>query len=276
MNSLAHVTATAIVPDQLLPYVHAISGLESSMAGECLAHYGGDKAVLVAYPPANPADATFMDDSLHVVLERTSIKKITVLSASVPQLAPAHATISRDFYWKLDLPLAPPKGKLGNLLKRAQREITVVQTGWSPEHSQLSLRFSHTKNLDEGTQYLFEHLGDYVRVPTVEIYSAYSSNNTLKAFAIGDFSAMSTAFYMFACRDPDATPGTSDLLLYHLINRANELGYATLNLGLGISPEIEFFKRKWGAVKFIPYIETSWDVKREKKESFWKRLFGKT
>jgi hypothetical protein len=31
-----------------------------------------------------------------------------------------------------------------------------------------------------------------------------------------------------------------------------------MNLGLGVSDGIRFFKRKWGAEPFLPYVETSW------------------
>ena len=32
-----------------------------------------------------------------------------------------------------------------------------------------------------------------------------------------------------------------------------------LNLGLGINPGVAFFKRKWNARPWLPYVETSWE-----------------
>jgi hypothetical protein len=32
-----------------------------------------------------------------------------------------------------------------------------------------------------------------------------------------------------------------------------------MNLGLGVSEGIRFFKRKWGAEPFLPCVEVSWE-----------------
>jgi len=34
-----------------------------------------------------------------------------------------------------------------------------------------------------------------------------------------------------------------------------------MNLGLAVNAGIGFFKRKWGADLFLPYVEVSWDIK---------------
>jgi hypothetical protein len=33
-----------------------------------------------------------------------------------------------------------------------------------------------------------------------------------------------------------------------------------MNLGLGVNAGVAFFKRKWGAAPFLPYVEVSWDI----------------
>jgi hypothetical protein len=49
-------------------------------------------------------------------------------------------------------------------------------------------------------------------------------------------------------------PGGSDLLLQRIAGEAKAEGKAYLNLGLGISGGVSFFKKKWGAVPFAPHI----------------------
>lgn len=275
MNKLSNVTASAIMPDQLLPYVKAVSGLASAMAGTCVYHYAAGQAVLAGYPLHDPQNSALVEEAVQILLQKPWLEQITVLSAQPLACAPAYAAISRDAYWKLDLPAAKPKGKLANLLRRASRDVEITGDSWTDAHAQLMGQFCNARKLDAGTQYLFQQLGGYLaEVEGTELYSARDSGDSLKAFAIGDYSALGCAFYMFACRAPDAPPGTSDLLLSHLVERASELGHAQINLGLGINQGIGFFKKKWGAVEFLPYVETSWKIAPARKKGWWTRLFG--
>lgn len=276
MNNLDHVTASALTPDQLLPYVRSVSGLESAMAGACVYHHAAGQAVLVGYPLNDPQNVALAEDAVRTLLQKPGLEKITVLSAAPLACAPAHAEIARDAYWKLELPAAQPKGKLASLLRRAGRDVSVRQTGWTDAHDRLARQFCAARKLEPGTEYLLQRIGDYLAgAENAELYSAEDSAGRLKAFAIGDYSALGCAFYMFACRSPDAPPGASDLLLSALIERAAALGHSQINLGLGINPGIGFFKQKWGAVEFLPYVETSWAVRSAGKKGWLGRLFGR-
>lgn len=274
MNNLANVTASAITPDQLLPYVRAVSGLESEMAGSCVLHHGAGQAVLVGYPINDSSNQDLLEEAIQIAARKPGLEKITVLSALPVRSAPENASVNTDAYWKLDLPIAPPKGKLANMLKRAGREMEITRTGWTEAHATLAEEFCAIKRLDEGTKYLFLQLGAYLQhARDAALFSAHDAGGNLKAFAIGDYSALGCAFYMFACRKQDAPPGTSDLLLASIIERAMGLGHSVLNLGLGINRGVGFFKQKWGAVEFLPCIETSWEVGSSPKSPWWKRIF---
>ena len=48
-------------------------------------------------------------------------------------------------------------------------------------------------------------------------------------------------------------------LLNALLDEAAGRGHMLLNLGLGINPGVAFFKRKWNARPWLPYVETSWE-----------------
>jgi hypothetical protein len=67
---------------------------------------------------------------------------------------------------------------------------------------------------------------------------------------------------MFCFRNTDlAPPGSADLVLSGLLNEALQRGHTRMNLGLGVNAGIRFFKRKWGAEPFLPYVEASWELK---------------
>lgn len=283
VSSLLRVSANAVTPDQLLPYVKAVSGLESAATGDCVLHYGGGQGVLVAYGIKNPEDLSAMNEAVAKAVHFPGLEKLTVLGPAVPDLAPVDAQGQTDCYWQLVLPLESMSGKLRNLLKRAQRDVTVKMASgegsWQKEHEHLTADFCKRKadSLDNGTCFLFARLGDYLAHATEAVlFSAYDTNEQLIAFAIGDFTSLATAFYMFAARSAAAVPGTADLLLYSLLKEAESRGYSRVNLGLGINGGVEFFKKKWGATPLLPYVETSWTLTSQpKKKDLWSKLFGK-
>jgi len=61
-------------------------------------------------------------------------------------------------------------------------------------------------------------------------------------------------------RAPARPAGATDLLLSGLLGEAHERGHTRMNLGLGVNEGVGFFKRKWGAVPFLPYVQTTWEI----------------
>lgn len=280
VDNLAFISANAIIPDQLVPYVKTVSGLQSNRIGNCVLHQAEGQAVLVAYPVNDPLNEKEVTNAITKAVALPELENLTVLAASRPASAPSDAKISKDSYWQIPLPLEKPSGKLANMLRRAKSEISLEEaTGshaWTKDHELLVEDFCKRKaaSLDAGSLYLFKQLGSYLSgVPDAVLFSARDQNGRLAALAIGDFTALTTAFYMFAFRAKDAPPGTADLLLEAIGKQGGERGHTFLNLGLGISSGVSFFKRKWGACDFLPYTETSWTIKRPKK-SWFSKLFG--
>lgn len=284
-SQLAHITAGALTPDQLIPYVSAVSGLDSCLCGGCPLHHGGGHAVLVAYPPGKQDDSGAVDAAVAEALALPGLERLTVIAAARPVAAPAHAESTEDAYWSLPLPLTLPAGrpgqKLRNLLRRAAREISIGQTGgagaWTPAHAALAEAFIERKGaeVDEGSSYIFRKLGDYLaKAPDARLFSARDAAGRLLACTIGDYSSFMTAFYMFAFRSPDAPPGTADALLAALAAEGAARGHSLLNLGLGMGAGVSFFKKKWGAKPFLPCVETSWSPQPEKKRGWLGRIFG--
>lgn len=274
---LSQITAGAITPDQLIPYVKAVSGLESRMFGNCVGHYCEGQIVLIGYPIGKPLDKNALDTAVAEALQMKGLQHITVLCAEKPSQTPENASVSEDAYWSLPLPLAPYKQKLRNMLARAKRDITIEESGaesYGQEQETIVNDFCSRRKLEPGMIHIFHQLKKYLaESPNARLFSARTKDRKAVAFAIGDYSSFNTAFYMFACRLPSAPPGTADALLEAVAKGGEERGHGQLNLGLAVNDGIGFFKKKWGAERFLPCYEYGWDVQPEKK-GWLARLLG--
>lgn len=253
--------------------LHAVDEVVPHAADEVVPH-AVDEAGLHA----------IMDESVRQVLKNTALNRITVLGPVRPSAAPSDSHSVYDSYWSLPLPPPRPRQKLRNMLRRARRDVYIEMAPcWTEKHDALVALYCRSRPLETGTRHIFQHLGDYVHgadrpgtahLGEVQVFSAYShKDNSLLACALADYSSLRTAFYMFAFRHPTAPPGSSDLLLEALCAEGLARGHSMVNLGLGINPGISFFKKKWQAEVFLPYVETSWDI-RPARRSWWSRLFS--
>jgi hypothetical protein len=179
-------------------------------------------------------------------------------------MAPADCTVSEDCYYGLTIPPPPPAQKLRNLLRRASRDLTITsEPQCGEDHTALIQHYLDKRILAPGTRHIFRQLPRYINSSAGSLLlSARRSDGRLAAFGVGEFAALRTAFYLFCFREHRlAPPGSADLLLSGLMDAAGERGQTYMNLGLGINEGIRYFKRKWGAVPFLPYIETTWEIK---------------
>ena len=165
-KGFANVVANAIVPDQLVHYVMAVSGgLEPKMFGNCIGYVADDgdnvSVVLIGYLHDNEKNNLSLDIAIDEVFKLPKLSKITVLSSVKPTRAPLDAIVNEDYYWSLPLPLHKLNQKLRNMLTRADRDITVKQSinsGWSNEHLKIVTEFCSKHDLDDGSVYILNHL----------------------------------------------------------------------------------------------------------------------
>ena len=281
MVNVTSIEAAAVAPDQLVSYVKAISGLQSEICHKYVLHTADETGVLVAFPESpeyleGDRGELFrkdLDAAIEAAIARHGLKNISVLAPIVPDRAPENAKKKTDRYWKLDLPSKEPGQKLRNQLKSARAKLRVGKEKWNRECAALARDFCERKNLDESTRFLFERLDSYLAESrNAVLYTARDASGTLQACAIADYSALFVAFYMFAFGQKNAPPGAADALLGEAVKESEARGFSILNLGLGINPGIEFFKKKWGAEPYFQLIETEWEIP---KRGFFKRLFGK-
>lgn len=286
-------SAAAVTPEQLVAYVRSVGECSASLYNGFpgYLHKGEDLSLtLTAFPPGwpvPPAEAPFaerLNAAVEEALATPRLARLTVLAPERPDAAPEDAAWATDSYLGLDLPLFAANGgavgpqKLRNMLARPGREATFGKERWRPEHAALVEAFVACRPLSPGTRHIFRALPRYLAAaPAAVLFAARARDNgALLAFAVGDYTSLSTAFYMFAFRSPAAPPGTADALLLEVAREAEERGHSLLNLGLGINGGIRAFKHKWQAREIMPYGETSWTLRRS--SGIWQRvtsLFGK-
>lgn len=279
VKNIETISAEAAIPDQLASYVKAVSGMKPHLCEDCLLYRMDEYGVLVAWKNGSPLDQSDLDKAVETAVKNPGLKHLTVLAATRPSMAPENASVYADEWWRLDLLRSHENPKLANMLRRAKRELTVKNGAGSgcfdERHKRLTELFCANRKeaLGASSCHIYRNLDQYLaECNDARLFSAFDGKGGLQGFAIGDFSGFSTAFYMFAVRNPDSPPGTADLLLAAIVDEAEKLGMSWLNLGLEINPGIGFFKRKWGAEPFYPHVECGWQLPSR---SFLARLFGR-
>ncbi len=276
---LSHVTLQAFTPDQVLPYVQSVSSVQSFMHRDFLVHLHENHAIVIGYAlsqhwSAQERASQHLEKAVQALSEQEHLEHITVLATQRPSLAPLHALCHEDSYYFLPLPLK--KEAASNALCMCQRalpHIYITQSqgehAWTEAHQELMLSYMQRADITKEMSAIFQRLGVYCRkAPQVRLFSAHDKHShELLGMTLGDFSSLQTAFYMFAFRHAKALPGVSEALLLTLLQEAEQRGYASCNLGLGIHDGIRFFKEKWGAQATLPLVESSWALTKQAKSA---------
>lgn len=248
----AHIRAHAYVPEHLPHYVTAISQTEPFLFDDFVAHARGEHLIFVGYPLSENFDAAPMLAALARAQARLKPSVTSLLAPALPATLENCAPLPADEYYRLDLAQLAIPQKTRNMLTRARRELVARETKFNPEHKKLIEEFLRARRLDDATRSIFQRVPEYAKGAT--LFEARDARGTLVAFDLADFGARAYAFYMFNFRSHrHAVPGASDLLLAHIIERAQAEGKRYINLGLGIDAGIAFFKRKWGGVPFLKH-----------------------
>ncbi len=255
----------AYTPDQLLPYVQAVSSVQSHLFGEFIIHTQHDHAIIIGYNLNDMQQNTGLETCIKHIMDLDTITHITVLAPSRPPIAPENAISHNDAYYFIRLPFNIQKNQnIRHMTSKALQNIYITQEygakAWTGAHQELMLSYIRRENIRKEMGIIFQNLGLYCKkVPNMRIFSAFEKNtNALVAFSMADFTSLHTAFYMFSMRIQNAPAGSSEALLTSLLQCAHAKGYTMCNLGLGINKGIRFFKEKWGAEPLLPFVETHW------------------
>ncbi|MFC1879686.1 phosphatidylglycerol lysyltransferase domain-containing protein [Chloroflexota bacterium] len=267
----AYIRKHAYVPEHLPDYVCAISQTEPFLIGDFVVHVSATHLVFVGYPlqkdQANPQMIAALDQAK----ARFNPAVTSVIAPDLPPTLEDYTPSPPDEYYRLDLSQLAISKKTRNMLRRARREVSISAGSFGREHKKLIKAFLHRSRFDRATRFIFQRASEYAKCDTAHVYEARTARGDLVAFDIAEFGAQAYAFYMFNFRSRKfKIPGVSDLLLAHIIERAQAEGKRYLNLGLGINAGIAYFKKKWGGTPFLKY--TTWSQESPEQISWWQTL----
>ncbi len=251
-----YISGYAYIPEHIPQYVAAVSRTEPFLLGDYLGYAMKNLFTLVGYPLKEPFEEKRMRSVLEDAVKRFRPESVSIIAPSVPSSIDGCVHLPSDHYYRLDLSSLAIAQKLRNMLTRAGRELLVKKNkDFDEEHRKIVEAFLNTHRVDEATRFIFERIGDYLSSsPTAWVFEARNKGGDLVAFDVAEFVPKEYILYMFNFSSEALyVPGASDLLLFELIQQAKTERRKYINLGLGISAGITFFKKKWGGVPFIPY-----------------------
>ena len=247
-----YIKDSAYVAEHMPGYGTAISGGEPFLVENYICYHGKESLIFIGYPLQGTFEETIMEKILEGAIKRFNPSRVALIAPSISRRDGERQ--HPDTYYKLNLTQLKIHSKLKNMIQRASRELEVEKTReFKSEHQHLVADFLESRQVNEGTRYIFEKIHEYLSsVPTAWLFNARASHGRLAGFDIAEFGAKDYAFYMFNFRSrQDAVPGTSDLLLHELLKEAKHQGKLFFNLGLGVNAGVYFFKRKWGGRPFL-------------------------
>jgi hypothetical protein len=210
----------------------------------------------VGYPLKEPLGKKQLVGVLENAIKRFKPRNIALTAPAIPSSLKNCVHSPPDHYYRLDLSAISISQKLRNMLKRADRELSVERSNtFDEEHRKMIAEFLKTHPVDEATGFIFNRIDEYLSSsPTARVFDARNNRDELVAFDVAEFRPKDYALYMFNFSSGTLyVPGASDLLLSKVIKQAKTERKKYINLGLGINPGVTFFKKKWGVVAFLPY-----------------------
>ncbi len=249
-EEMSYVLERAYIPEHLPSYMTSFSNLEPFLESPCLYYLRGDDLRIIGYPLEEKDN---LEDLVERLVRRIKPRYLTLIAPRIPESYPYRIEEEeRDEYYYLNLEGLRPNKKVRNMVRRASRELKVVEGNKvTREHGRIVKDLIGRKEISDMHREMFSKLGSYVRREGVILLEA-RKDGKLVAFTVGDLSARNCSFYMFSFSSREV-PGASDLLLHELIERSKELGIKRMNLGLGVDEGVRRFKLKWGAHILAPF-----------------------
>jgi hypothetical protein len=261
----------AYIPEHLPEYVAAISGTQPYLHGDYLCYARGQHLIFVGYPLGKQSGDT--ETAYESACERFRPHTIALIAPKIWLKSRSDDDRITDYYYRLDLPLGRPDSAVAYMLRRAQREIQIVEGKFGEEHRRLVQEFISFHEVMHGHQYIFNRIGDYLDNSRSARLLEARKKDDLVAFTIVDLGSADYAYYMFHFRSSaDRVPGASDCLFHEMTVTSEQAQKKALNLGLGISEGNRRFKEKWGGNPFLPHTSTIVRKKRFDWKTFWGRF----
>ena len=246
----------AYVPEHIPQYVTPISQAEPYLFGDYLVYAKKGHFILVGYPLKEAFEEKRLGSALEDAVQCLKPVSVSLIAPAIPPALQQGSHPPTDHYYRLDLSTLSISQKSRNMLRRAGRALSVRKNPhYAQEHKRIVEEFLTSHSADEATRFIFQRIDAYLSSSkTASIFEARTGDGDLVAFDIAEFMPRDYAMYMFNFRSQARyVPGASDLLISAVMQQAITEGKKYVNLGLGISPGVAFFKEKWGGTAFLPH-----------------------
>jgi hypothetical protein len=256
----------AYIPEHLPAYIETAADGEPHLIDDYLVLAAGRRLTFIGYPlsPEAPEPA----EALMRAAGRFDAEAALAMFPGVLDLA---EDSQEDWYYLLKLPAGSGASGRKYMVRRALREAAVGPAAWNQEHQALARDFA--RRLPAPQQSIYSRIGRYLEASrSAAALEARSRSGRLEAALVMDLGEGERAFWMFSLRRPDSPPGTTDLLFYEMVRRAEERGKRSINLGLGINPGVAGFKTSWGGRPFLKYEAA--EIPLQKKSPFRRMVEG--
>ncbi len=253
----------AYVPEHVPEYVSAISGAEAFLSDDFLQYISGADLVFIGYPLKGTSTTGTYEKPLRRAIKRHRPERVHVIGPDMPSRIPNGASASPDHYYRLELERLKISQKVRNMLARASKEISVTKgRNLGEEHTALIEEFISHHRLSQATRSIFSRVPAYVMASeSAAVFQARDAEGRLVAFDVAESGARDYLFYLFNFSSGQHyVPGASDLLMKEMIGNAGAQAKKFVNMGLGIGKGITFFKTKWGARSFLPYVSYEYAI----------------
>ena len=247
----------AYVPEHVIPLMVGISRAEPFFQEDHLFFLKDDGMILVGYPLGKEFQEGAFSAVWATLHEKFQPATTWFIAPRIPETLLSRVRGKEaDEYYRLDLADFGVKRSLQREVEKTARVLRVERDRqWSAEHTLLTREFLERENLAPRVREL------YLRMPQVLAHSdtsmtlnARDAKGNLSAFFVVELAARRFAAYVVGCYSlGHYVPHASDLLFHEMIGLARERGKEYLHLGLGVSPGIRRFKKKWGGVPCLPY-----------------------
>jgi hypothetical protein len=251
-EELRQIYEGAQVPEQIPDYVESVSGAEPFLHEGYLCYLRHSHLIFVGYPLREQQNTVnsyesackrFRPVTVAIIAPRIWIEDSRLVESPI-----------KDAYYRLDLPLVNLAPDVGYMVRRADRELRVVEGILGEEHVRLVNSFMIHREVSAGHQAIFKRIPEYLGSSSTAHLLEARRGDDLVAFDVLDLGSAHYGFYLFNFRSVKShVPGASDLLFYEMVRLAHAAGKQALNLGLGINGGVRRFKEKWGAVPWLPY-----------------------
>ena len=256
-DEMEYILSQAYIPEHIPGLMVGISKAEPFILEGYLGYAKDNWVIFVGYPIEGQYEGDHCSSIIDQVLDSYHPEYIWMIAPEIPpSIMPSCRTRQRDHYYYLDLDGFHIKSSLRRQVKRAARKLSVDHGNkFDQEHQSLVDELLRRQKLPPMIEELYRSMPDYIAsCDTARVLNAWDLQGNLAAFFVIETAAKGFDTHLLGCyTKKNYIPHASDLLFSEMISLARQRYKPGINLGLGVSPGIRRFKKKWGGVKTLAY-----------------------